>query len=485
MKRIIGIIIACLVGGMLQANHWTPVSSGSSGVMTLLAKIQINGVDQNSDQLELGVFCGTECRGSKIAHLLDIPSQNLHYYLVDPLVYGESGETFTFKLYNHEIGEEMDLIAPNPITFTQNGYGTVFDPYVLNFTGGATSYIITATASPRGAGTVQGVGEYDQGQICHLVATANSGYVFMRWMENGEVVSTEASYSFIVNSNRTLVAHFEEYSNHWTPVSSGSSGVMTLLAKIQINGVDQNSDQLELGVFCGTEGRGSKIAHLLDIPSQNLHYYLVDPLVYGESGETFTFRLYNHEMGEEMDLIAPDPITFTQNGYGNVFDPYVLNFTQTFTQTVTLAQGWNWWAPSIQSSKADLQSALQGNLVKIMSDEGELVNGTDALAPGQMYRIQTTSQSDFTLSGIRPASVTVTIENDYNWFGYTSNAPAAIATVFGSAFGPAMGDKVVSQDDGFAIYGSNGWSGTLNSLQPGHGYIYISNSSGTKTVVFE
>jgi hypothetical protein len=208
---------------------------------------------------------------------------------------------------------------------------TVNVTYIIN------TYEITASADPADGGTVTGAGTYEYGETCTLTATANTGYQFVNWTEAGEVVSTDASYSFTVNGSRNLVANFEEFqiTNHWTPVSSGSSGVMILLAKIQINGVDQNSDQLELGVFCGTECRGSKIAHLLDIPEQNLHYYLVDPLVYGESGETFTFRLYNHEIGEEMDLIAPDPITFIQNGYGTVLDPYVLNFLSTVQITAS------------------------------------------------------------------------------------------------------------------------------------------------------
>ena len=41
-----------------------------------------------------------------------------------------------------------------------------------------------------------------------MTATANDGYTFANWTENGNVVSTEANYSFIVNGNRNLVANF-------------------------------------------------------------------------------------------------------------------------------------------------------------------------------------------------------------------------------------------------------------------------------------
>jgi hypothetical protein len=39
-------------------------------------------------------------------------------------------------------------------------------------------------------------------------AYANPGFAFYRWNENGSPVSSTASYSFTVNSNRTLVASF-------------------------------------------------------------------------------------------------------------------------------------------------------------------------------------------------------------------------------------------------------------------------------------
>ena len=41
-----------------------------------------------------------------------------------------------------------------------------------------------------------------------MTATANTGYTFINWTENGDEVSADASYSFIVVSNRNLVANF-------------------------------------------------------------------------------------------------------------------------------------------------------------------------------------------------------------------------------------------------------------------------------------
>ena len=67
---------------------------------------------------------------------------------------------------------------------------------------------ITVSANPTNGGTVSGGGTYQQGQSCTVSATAETGYTFTSWTENGSVVSTNANYTFTVNSNRTLVAHF-------------------------------------------------------------------------------------------------------------------------------------------------------------------------------------------------------------------------------------------------------------------------------------
>ena len=70
------------------------------------------------------------------------------------------------------------------------------------------TYTISASADPANGGTISGTGTYTQGQTCTLIASANSGFVFLNWTENGNVVSTNTNYSFTVTSNRTLVAHF-------------------------------------------------------------------------------------------------------------------------------------------------------------------------------------------------------------------------------------------------------------------------------------
>jgi hypothetical protein len=99
--------------------------------------------------------------------------------------------------------ENGNVVSTNAnYTFTVNANRTLVANFTLN------SYTITATANPTAGGTVTGGGSYNYGASCALTATANQGYTFTNWTENGNVVSTNANYTFTVNANRTLVANF-------------------------------------------------------------------------------------------------------------------------------------------------------------------------------------------------------------------------------------------------------------------------------------
>ncbi len=69
-------------------------------------------------------------------------------------------------------------------------------------------YTITVSANPSDGGIVAGGGTYQQGQSCTVTATANEGYTFINWTENGVEVYNEPSYTFTVTGDRILVANF-------------------------------------------------------------------------------------------------------------------------------------------------------------------------------------------------------------------------------------------------------------------------------------
>ena len=119
--------------------------------------------------------------------------------------------------------ENGNVVSTNrSYTFTVTANRTL----VANFQAQPQNYTVTVSANPTNGGNVTGGGTYQQGQSCTVTATANTGYNFTNWTENGNVVSTQANYTFTVNSNRTLMANFtpQQYTITATadPVNGGN-----------------------------------------------------------------------------------------------------------------------------------------------------------------------------------------------------------------------------------------------------------------------
>jgi hypothetical protein len=73
---------------------------------------------------------------------------------------------------------------------------------------GGTTRTISTVVSPLLGGTTSGGGVVADGSSVTVVATANPGYKFDKWKQNGTTVSTTASYTFTATADRTLTATF-------------------------------------------------------------------------------------------------------------------------------------------------------------------------------------------------------------------------------------------------------------------------------------
>ena len=128
-------------------------------------------------------------------------------------------------------GTQVSTNASYTFTVTESA------AYVAHFQ--IQSYNITASADPSAGGDVSGGGTFNYGQSCTVHATANEGYTFINWTENGAQVSANADYTFTVISNRTLVAHF-----------STQGYVITAVATPEEGGVVSGSGGYNFGEVC-------------------------------------------------------------------------------------------------------------------------------------------------------------------------------------------------------------------------------------------
>ena len=132
-----------------------------------------------------------------------------------------------------------------------------------------TTYTITADVDPVEAGTVTVNGSGTSASVAAgspvtLNAAANEGYRFTGWMENDQQVSTNATYTFNANGDRTLTAKFEK----------------------KVTGVTLNTETLEL--FTGGSATLTATVEPSDAANQNVTWQSDNANVATVEGGTVT-----------------------------------------------------------------------------------------------------------------------------------------------------------------------------------------------------
>ncbi len=92
-------------------------------------------------------------------------------------------------------------------TFTVNGSRDLVANFLIN------SYVVSVSSNPLDAGSIEGAGSYNHGEDVTLSVTPNFGYSFVNWTENSLEVSDNSEYTFIIESDRNIIANFIENGN--------------------------------------------------------------------------------------------------------------------------------------------------------------------------------------------------------------------------------------------------------------------------------
>ena len=138
MKKVLIFMIACLSSVVCTTQGqtpcpWHPNTGVGENTMIVRAIVQIDGVEMFDEDLIVGAFYGEECRG--VANVLTQYYNSLHHYFSTITLYGLNGDVLSFRLWDKETGQELQLTPPATITFVGNGnLGSWSNPHVLNFT---------------------------------------------------------------------------------------------------------------------------------------------------------------------------------------------------------------------------------------------------------------------------------------------------------------------------------------------------------------
>ena len=334
-----------------------------------------------------------------------------------------------------------------------------YDGYCVGYTGFDTNYEGTNCIFEIFKISPSGSIFYPYNSNVSLVAMANEGYSFINWTVNGDVVSTQPTYSFTGTEDVDLVANF---------VSSVYAGI-TAIANPEAGGTVIGAGTYNLFETC---------------------------TLTATANEGYTF------------------VNWTKNGIVVSTNPtcsftvmedatFVANFTQSqsdITQTINLSIGWNWLSTYLDITLEDLQNALVEALpgatsITIKSKNGNCRwNGTIWRAANgfvwdvaKMYMIVVPESCELTLNGtpFNPAEHPITIApNTSTWIGF----PFSESKTFNEAIpaGFAVSGDQIKYQNATARFNGTTWRGStgFTGLEPGKGYMYNSVSSSERTLIF-
>ena len=189
----------------------------------------------------------------------------------------------------------------------------------------------------------------------------------------------------------------------------------------------------------------------------------------------------------------------TNNEYNFFLDFFVQTAaSETLTQTVQLTEGTNWFSAYVDITLEDLQAALVAasspNKTIVIKTQGVSTtysrgrwNGTFDWDVASMYYIVLTENIEITLEGmpIDPAEHPITIKGNgvSNWIGYPFSQNMTATDAFSTL--PPVNNDVVKAPGLSSTYSRGRWNGSMQELQPGQGYLYISAPNSTdRTFVY-
>ncbi len=207
-------------------------------------------------------------------------------------------------------------------------------------------------------------------------------------------------------------------------------------------------------------------------------------------GYTFLYWIANGA------LLSTNPTcTLTVAGNTNCVARFISD--DATVQTTSFNNGWNWYSTYIEQNGIDgleqLEESLGANDVQIKAQVGYAnyyegigwLGTLTSINNESSYKIKTTNPCVVEMLGeeTTPSAHPITIGHGWNWIGYPINASMSLTTAL-SGITPIEGDQLKAQN-GYATYYNNlGWVGTLNTINPGMGLLYKSNSNNNFMLVY-
>ena len=369
------------------------------------------------------------------------------------------------------VAENHHTIDASAFVNPTNSNGDLGEPSMVNFDGGWLYYDDGTYATSVGAG-----GSFYWGMMIPSASlTSYTGYPLTK-VALYSVSSGTATLSIYLGGN-TAPAGLPVATQSFTMLNSYSFMEIDLNDMVAIDGT-QN-----LWIVFYNQGVSYPASACNDTGDANNRWTSFDGGTWydlanvGLPGYGWMIRAYVEETGPE------------------IFWSNCIEKQSTVQQTTSLNSGWNWFSTCVEITlddlKAALMEALPNTTITIKSQTQNTTynpntqrwGGSITWDVAKMYNIKTAASCEIMLEGIpiNPSEYPITIMSGVNWIAFPFSESMSISDAF-TGFA-VNGDKVKSQI-GTSQYQSGSWRGNLNTLEPGKGYMYISNTQENRTFTF-
>jgi len=364
----------------------------------------------------------------------------------------QTSEIKDYEGYNGYTGKKADWVlflgGLVPVTTTEYPLysGTILREKISGEASDSrmANYPLSTIHYPLSAPSDGNVTSVQYGDKWRFTATANEGFEFVNWTLGGVVISTNPVYETTVNGELDLVANFK---------------------KLQYRLVLGDAENGTLG------GNGT-----------GFYDHGTEVEIVAEPDEDFALKEWIVN-----DVVQPavgDTLRLTITAATTVQPVFVRDI---YTQTITLAYGWNWMSTYLleQQSLDDMSRYVNRMLDQqnelIRDSEFGLVGGINYIEPNKGYKVDASTIFSITMRGHIQGvdAAALNLLQGWNWMAYPYFETKNIADVLTNA---EAGDYLVSQT-GFSSYDGSSWEGNVSELTPGKGYLY--KSASTKQLQFD
>ncbi|MBQ3997833.1 MAG: hypothetical protein II644_00685 [Paludibacteraceae bacterium] len=284
---------------------------------------------------------------------------------------------------------------------------------------------------------------------------------------------------------------------------------MTVIGQVFLGGIMMENSESLVAAFIGGECRG------VAAPEKVRGAAYVTLPIYGhdvankDAEKIISFRIWDASRGvaytdAQITVQGKDTTIVFHDGalLGNFDEPVIWTKSDKVEQLLSIHENWNWIAFGVEpeSQYCDVIFKDYSGWGILLKDTGNYIQSNGAQWKGSlvpkvnaMYKMNITRtpatetatlQEQLSIKGQQLPSYQMPVEiaQGWNWIPYTPLTTKRVLVAL-DGVKPQKGDIIKSQT-AVAIYGTNGWEGTLTALEPGHGYLYFSTDSVTKSFIY-